>query len=178
MNFIRRLDTKTSNVDISDIDISPLEREIYQESPKSINIEKTKSFWKKLDDLYFQPKFFEKSGKLYEALGIKLFRKYFPNGGSWWTKRGQPSMVEGRKKEDLEKFILLTKILEGMHAFGFLPCYASLTAKALEYEDYAGVGVGILIMGVNLYPIMSQRYNRNKANKMLEILKQREARKI
>src|SRR3989338_6716657 len=174
MNFIRRLDTKTSNVDISDIDISPLEREIYQESPKSINIEKTKSFCQEivnglnwLQGQYFRPKSFEKSGKLYEALGIKLFRKYFPNGGSWWTKRGQPSMVEGRKKENLEKFILLTKILEGMHAFGFLPCYASLTAKALEYEDYAGVGVGILIMGVNLYPIMSQRYNRNKANKML-----------
>lgn len=103
----------------SGIETSDLERELYAESPEGTDVTKGKSFWQKLSDLYFQPKSFERSGKLYEALGVKWFRKYCPNGGSFWTKRGQPSMVKGGTKENLESFMGLTKYLEAIHAFGF-----------------------------------------------------------
>ena len=163
----------------SGIETSDLERELYAESPERTDVTKDKSFWQKLSDLYFQPKSFERSGKLYESLGVKWFRKYCPNGGSFWTKRGQSSMVKGRTKENLESFIWLTKILEGVHSFGFLPFYTTMTAIDLADKDYVGAGIWtVLNLGLNLYPIMSQRYNRNKATQMLESLEERETKEM
>ncbi|GEM_PF-1766738 len=160
--------------------LSGLERELYRESHGSTDVKETDSFWQRLSDLYFQPKFFEKSGKLYEALGVNWFRKYFPNGGSYWTQRGQSSMVKGRKKEDLESFVRLTKRLEGIHTFGALPFFTIIAAAiSLADKAYVVAGVGVVFnLVTNLYPIMSQRYNRNKANKMLERLEEREAGKV
>ena len=34
-----------------------------------------KTIWQKVKDWYFEPKSFEKGGKLYKSLGIKTFKK-------------------------------------------------------------------------------------------------------
>lgn len=166
----------TSEIGLAEL--SDLEKEICVESPETIDITKGKPFWQKLSDWYFQPKFFEKRGKLYEALGIKWFQKYCPTGGSYWTKRGLPSMIEGRKTENLEDFIGLTKMLECVHC-GFLPLYVASTTILLTENYYVGAGIGaVLNLGVNIYPIMSQRYNRNKATQLLERLEERKTKKM
>lgn len=130
--------------------------------------------WHALWDSYFKPKTFEKSGKLYEALGVPWFSKYWINGGSYWTRRGQSPMVAGRKKKDLENYIQLTQSLEGIH-LALLPVYSALTAVTMAVGWYTGTAITIgANVAVNLYPIMSQRYNRNRAIKLLERLNQEE----
>lgn len=158
--------------------LSNLERNLHHEFSKSIDAKKTKSLWKKLSDSYFQLESFEKSGKLYEALGIKWFRKYCSNGGSYWTRRRESSMIKGRKKENLENFVRLTKRLEGIHVCGILP-FLTMSTISLADKDYTGAGImTILNLAINIYPIMSQRYNRNKTKQMLGRLEERGARKM
>ena len=153
-------------------ELSNLERELYQEFPKEAKIKE-----KGLSDLYFKPAFFEKTGRLYEALGVKHFRKYFPNGGSYWIRKGQPCWIKGRKKDDLERFIKKTETIEAIHVLAGLPITA-MSAMLLADKDYVAAGIFTLLnLAVNVYPIMSQRYNRNIANKILERLEERETKK-
>ena len=141
-----------------------------KELMKEITTSQPKSYCQEFLDSYFQQKDFEKNGKLYEALGVKLFSKYWINGGSYWTQRGQPSMITGRKKENLEHFIAETKRLEGVHLV-FLPIYFTPAVVALAYENYTSVAISIILnMAFNVYPIMNQRYNRNRAIKLKERL--------
>ncbi|MBI5347693.1 MAG: hypothetical protein HZB66_03720 [Candidatus Aenigmarchaeota archaeon] len=156
-------------------ELTNLESELYSEVTAN---QSKRTFWQKLNDLYFEPKTFEKSGKLYEALGAKWFGKYCPNGGSYWTQKGQSSMIHGRKKGDLESFIVLTKILEGIHAFGGAPFCTTMAAIYLADKDYASAAIwGVIDIALNFYPVMSQRYNRNKTIQILDRLEEREARK-
>ena len=149
---------------------SPLEKEA---SSASID---DRSKFRKVTDFYFKPKSFEKTGKLYETLGIKWFRKYCPNGGSKFSLT--ESFVSGRKKEDLELFVSETKILEGMHTFGGIPLFTAFTIMNLVNEDYMVAGIQtVLNLLVNACPIMSNRRNRNKVEKMIDTLEKREARK-
>ena len=150
-------------------DVSELEREV------SLNSEDKRSTFEKLTDFYFKPKSFEKNGKLYEALGVNWFRKYCPNGGSWFSKKTGYSFVSGRKKSDLKSFTNLTKALEGVHAFAFFPLYTYQMIDNLSQENYGAAAWNLATnILINLYPIMSNRYNRNKANKMIDILEKRE----
>ena len=141
-----------------------------KELMKEITTSQPKSYCQEFLDSYFQPKDFEKNGKLYEALGVKLFSKYWINGGSYWTQRSQYSVVRGRTKEDLEHFIATTKLLEEKHLV-ILPIYFTLIAIPLAHEDYACAAINVMLnVAVNVYPIMSQRYNRNRAIKLKERL--------
>lgn len=81
-------------------------------------------------------------------------------------------MVKGRKREDLESYISLTHWFEKIH-LAFLPVYSALTAVTLTHEWYTGAAISMgANIAVNLYPIMSQRYNRNRAMKLLERMNQ------
>ncbi len=141
---------------------SELETELRKKNTSGSSRNSWNSFW----DSYFQPQHFEKSGEIYKALGVKLFSKYWINGGSYWVAKGQSPMVKGRKKEDLESYIVKTRHLEGIH-LAFLQVYSAITAICLVSETYtaAAISVGANV-AVNLYPIMSMRYNRNRTIKL------------
>jgi|SRR3989344_2411829 len=148
--------------------LSNLEEKL-TEKEKLTQPKTSESFW----DSYFQSKDFEKSGKLYEALGVKLFSKYWLNGGSYWTQRGQSPMVRGRKKKDLGDYIVTTKALERPHLI-FLPVYFTVTAMCLAYETYNMAAFSVMAnIAINFYPIMSLRYNRNRAVNLIERLERK-----
>ena len=146
-----------------------LEEKIHKETSSLENVKEDKPFLQKLDEFYFKPKSFEKNGILYDALGIKIFRKYCPNGGSWWTKRKGYSFIDGKSRESIQSFILLTKLYESIHSFVLFPLYVNRAIYHLINREYAPAAVyasfNILI---NIYPIISCRYNRNKAGQILE----------
>ena len=92
-------------------------------------------------DWYFVPKPWERSGKLYKALGVGLFSRYILNGGSYWTKkeyarqrkahgRGYWALQEGlgwiksRKREEISRFIYTTKGIETAHVALSVPFLA------------------------------------------------------
>jgi len=141
-----------------------------------------KTIWQRLDEYYFRPKSFEKSGRIYEILGCRLFGKYWINGGSYWSKRWGTSIIKGRE-EYLENLVSITKDNERCHMYVFFPITAAANGLVLLAENYEGTGYlfssafAIVNIAANVYPSMNLRYIRNKANRLLEILKEREERK-
>ena len=123
-------------------------------------------------DWYFEIKDFEKSGKLYKNLGIKQFQKLVRLINS------PKGLMKG--KEDLKKYQAFTKGIELTHILGSamlggIGIYSASIPKE-KFEDYLlCVGAPMLfnVLG-NSYPIMLQRYNRNKTEKILKRIEKNE----
>ena len=115
-------------------------------------------------DWYFEPKGFEKISRLYEALGVKLWSKYWPNGGSKFSG----SVHDPHSKSGLESYLNLTKVLETTHLLLTIPFF-QMTLLHLLQEEYflAGRDIALNIIA-NGYPIMSMRYNRDRVSKILQ----------
>ena len=89
---------------------------------------KLKSLLGKLAEFYFTPKFFERSGKIYEMLGIKFWKKYIPNDGSRIRRLfKQPKLIEN--KEDAIKYEKRTRDSEIAHVVGLFVCSIILGSK-------------------------------------------------
>src|SRR5512135_1264291 len=79
-----------------------------------------RSFWERLQDLWFAPKRFE-STALYERLGVLLVKKYAPTGGDFFIGRYGVRIVGIRVSLDsLTGFERLTRRLEAIHEIAFL----------------------------------------------------------
>lgn len=124
---------------------------------------------KKIADTYFEPKPFE-SRALYERLGIRTFKKYLPTTGDWmmshvWhgkTVRGGKSSIES--VVELEKS---TRRLEAVH-IGGSAVYAAILGEVGAYRSIEGIAISAAFQaGANIYPIMLQRYNRIRANRII-----------
>lgn len=126
---------------------------------------------RKIADWYFTPK--KGSEKFYEAIGVRQFKRYLPNGGDLinglmgkrWFKKSAESLQEndlsfGRTIE------LIHLGLFGMFAAGTVLTKPSMKLAALQ------VGLNVLI---NFYPIMVHRYNRLRINSLLEKMEKRSA---
>ena len=143
--------------------------ELEQTLDEESSLQKVSRLGNKVLDLYYRPKEFEKSGRLYEALGVRTFSKYCPNGGSYWNKLLKRKIFKKRSKS-LNHFTIETKIKEAAHV-AFLPFYTHLTTEFLSVDDYLNAAIiTILNIGINVYPIMSQRYNRNRALNLIDRL--------
>ncbi len=124
-------------------------------------------------DYYFKPHFFEKNGKLYEAIGVKLFSRYCPTAGSIWRRKknskGETTVrMSYRGKTPRERLIRDSKRIEAAHTVIGLPL-ALAAASYVVTADYVPAAVfGLMAFGLNFYPIISQRYNRNRALQSVE----------
>lgn len=122
-------------------------------------------------DLYFKPKSWE-SRKIYEALGVKYFMKFYFCSLGLIAKPSPLSVSE----ETLKQRKKVSRQLEAMHLVMAIP-YLPFIAFAFFNRDYL-LGVGFPAMAVeliiNIYPIMTQRYIRGRLNKILERKQARE----
>jgi hypothetical protein len=113
-------------------------------------------------DRYFQLRPFEASGRIYERLGVRLFRR-FVVGGDYFNRaagcydaqyRGVRSLTAARQAERLGR------LSERLHVAGlaFLvpPTCCALLVGRLDLV----LALGLINMLTNLYPIMLQRYTR------------------
>ncbi len=129
------------------------------------------SLQEKVGYFYFKPKSFEKNGKLYECLGVKIFGKYCPNGGSYWMEESHcpKQKTKEENKNNLKGLIAQTYEVEAAHSFFLVPIFTIAAAINLAFENYESAGVETMLnFIVNFYPIVNQRYVRNKTNKILE----------
>src|SRR3989338_9292207 len=122
-------------------------------------------------DFYFQPKFFEKSGRFYEWFGVKFFKKYLlltsedtPLG--LWRNRSLFGYYYESKLKSLEKE---TRDLEVIHLFGLyvFSCFMVL-AYLMSSFLFLIYFFSFLNICINLYPILVQRYNRARIYRILE----------
>ncbi|MCK4650444.1 hypothetical protein KAT36_04410 [Candidatus Pacearchaeota archaeon] len=151
---------KTKELSIIE-DISNLENKINYKTNE-------KSFVETSADWYFAPKSFERSGKLYEILGVRQFKKLAMGTLGKLRKRGgdgeEPSnYFIGRKRDlsSLKKFEIGTRINETIHA-PFTIYFGHKLIESLGENNYGVAiisGIGLLTNG---YCTMLQRYNRGR----------------
>lgn len=138
--------------------------------------EDKRNLFRKATDLYFMPKSFEKSGKLYEALGVKHFKKLciapiinmarkildqdrvdIPNNYLIWDF----------SEDGLRKFDYATRLNELVHMPAAIICAHSVI-KQLSEGDYNGAAFTGFISLINAYAAMTQRYNRARIYNTVE----------
>ncbi|MBI2547225.1 MAG: hypothetical protein HYW23_02150 [Candidatus Aenigmarchaeota archaeon] len=164
------LDTST----VKERELSDLERQLFSETDVSSEKE---SIWQKagdmaryVSDFYFKPKSFERSGKVYEALGVRKFKKIMFNGDymNALLRKYNPNHKLIRNEGSAKSWEMFTRIYEGIHV-GFGSLMLSGMVDRLANGDYDGAAIIAAINTVvNIYPIMLQRYNRARIYKVLD----------
>jgi len=144
-----------------------------------LDSETDRSVIKKLTDWYFVPKSFERSGRLYEALGVRPFKKLVM--GTFgrlhelcgYDKTSSKYFIgQYRSKKSLKKFEVNTRLNELIHA-PLTAYFVYKLAEDLANNNYDVViinGIGLLING---YCTMLQRYNRARVYNTLDKLAER-----
>lgn len=139
-----------------------------------------KNLLQKATDLYFEPKSFEKSGRLYEILGVKQFHSaYVATMGKVVKGLARALGEDGRHilppyDSSLGAMCKATRSLEGIHLV-VAAVFSYGMSLSLSQEDYKTAAFNALANTVvNLYPIMLQRYNRARINRVLERRSQRD----
>jgi len=144
-----------------------------------LDSETDKSFIEKSTDWYFAPKSFERSGKLYEALGVRQFKKLIMGTvGRLFKKMGMDETTgtyfigKERNKKTIKQYELMARINETIHA-PFTAYFGYKLAEDLGNNNYSGaIGDGIALL-INGYCTMVQRYNRARVYNTLDKLAER-----
>jgi hypothetical protein len=142
---------------------------------RTASIGENKTWKERLSDFYFTPREFEKSGRLYECLGIKYFKKVLMRTQGQIHKRQYGNKTPdnyfiGEKPtlEALKTFESEARGNEGVHLIAGV--LASMCGTALAYAhdlDKTAVFFGANAL-FNLPLIMLQRYNRARVVKAIE----------
>ena len=133
----------------------------------------------KVLDLYFRPKSIErwKDGKMYEFLGIRMFRKVVVGLGHFFgldNTKENSYFISDTSTEGLRAFEKRTRRSEAIH----FPITIYLTygiIMALAEGKYAVAYVAAFCWVLNGYPSMLQRYNRIRIESVLNRMKSRRA---
>lgn len=122
-----------------------------------------------LPESYFLPKAIEASGHLYEALGVRRFRRYMMHGDlmNWLIRRNDPGYRVVRGRDSIRNFEAQTRANERGHLV-FLGSGVPPTAYAFVsgWHKFAAYLV-IANIVLNVYPIFLQRYTRPPISRVL-----------
>jgi hypothetical protein len=114
---------------------------------------------------YFRPRAFEREGRTYEYLGVRIFKKLMLNRIS--TILNASLRFSGRL-DSLKQLETATRAAETAHAIVFLMMLLP-TAYALTkgWLDAAG-WMMLFNIPLNMYPVMLQRYNRMRLQRLMQ----------
>ena len=147
------------------------------EEPSKAERTDNRSLFRRITDVYFAPKGFEKNGTLYKALGVKQWQKIVMGtvGKTIRVNDGKPSNYYIGKDTNLEAlstFEKYTRINEAVHS----PITLILGYCTIENVAQGNVGGAALngtLFLVNLYCTLLQRYNRERVCRVKERLENR-----
>lgn len=124
--------------------------------------------WWALPRGYFRVFGFERSGRLYELLGVRVFRRFAPNGdfANRWERRRDPDFRMIRSRKTAAAFIVRTMQSERGHlvllALGIV---SAAYASSIGWQGWAiYLSAGNVV--VNVYPILLQRYTRSRIDRI------------
>lgn len=122
-----------------------------------------------LPERYYRIRAFESGGRVYEWLGIRLFKRFVPDGDyvNRLVRRSDPGYRLVRDADSLVRFEARTRLAEKCHVAGLwlaLPCAAY--ALLLGWDGFA---LWLLLPNVplHLYPVLLQRYTRARIQRVL-----------
>lgn len=104
----------------------------------------------------------ERGTRLYEAIGVRLFRRFATNGDliNRWGRRVDPGYRAVRGRGALREWVDRTRSGERSHLVLLLA--GGFSAAWAAWIGWTGWAIGLTAGNVlfNLYPILLQRYNR------------------
>jgi glycosyl-4,4'-diaponeurosporenoate acyltransferase len=123
-----------------------------------------------LPDSYYRTKRFESSGRLYEALGIRWFKRFTPDGDciNRINRRFDPEYSLLRSHESIVEFEARTRLAERCHLISLIIVMPSaFYALALGWNQFV-VWLLLPAIPLHLYPVMLQRYTRARIERVLQ----------
>jgi len=121
-----------------------------------------------LPSSYYRVFKFERTGRLYEALGVRLFRNLVPDGdlANRWRRRREPNFRVIRNRGLATAFVRRTELSERSHlvllGMGVLSAAFALAIGWRGWAIYITVG-NVL---VHVYPVLLQRYTRSRIERI------------
>lgn len=147
---------------------SQLERDVSTASKDDKNL------FKKVADAYFKPKSFERSGKLYENLGVRYIKKAIMGTiGKVFRKRGLDKnastyfLGNSSDLDSLREYEKGTRINELVHVPQMIGSAVGL-ARSISEDNYVAAAVLGTFLVLNASSTMLQRYNRAKVEKIVQ----------
>ena len=156
-------------------ELSDLTRESYVSEPH-------KSLLQRASDLYFEPKFFEKKGKIYELVGMKKFKRGLLALMSKLGRRRKENETEGSNYyvgsdlsiDSLRRFEAKTRFNEAVHVVGGASPAVYFAIDGFANGNYVS-GLIITAMALpELYVIGLQRYNRARVYDLVDRIENRD----
>jgi hypothetical protein len=125
---------------------------------------------------YYQEKTWEKKGKIYEYLGINLFRKILVWVG--WERLNKKSNPIEKDTQTLLQLHYRTKQSELGHIIIFIIVLGFNILVAFKYGFSKSMCLLALNILLNLYPILLQRYNRPRIERAINLSKRRSLKQL
>lgn len=118
---------------------------------------------------FYDQKSWEQRGKIYEVLGVNIFRKVLVAVG--WEKLTRKANPIEKSTKSLENLYHQTKKSELGHIIIFLIVLGFNIYVAFEYGFLKSLWLLVLNVLLNLYPIFLQRYNRPRIQRAFALSK-------
>lgn len=116
-----------------------------------------------------EPRSCELSGRFYELLGIRLYKRWMLNGDymNRFIRRSAPN-YRVVARASMQWFEAQTRLGERCHLIGFLMTVTAITCAVVVGLYWLAAFLFISNIIINLYPIMLQRYTRGCIYKLVE----------
>lgn len=131
----------------------------------------TETMKSKLNSPYFKEKACEKKGKIYESLGINIYRKLLVVIG--WEKLNKKSKPVEKNAAALANLYYRTKQDELGHLIIMIIVLGFNIFVVLKFGILKSLWLLISNILLNIYPIFLQRYNRPRIERVINISKRR-----
>jgi hypothetical protein len=115
-----------------------------------------------LPEWWFRPRRWEQSGAIYEALGIRWFKRFMVGGDlvNRRIRQTEPDWHIYTRTAALPNLVAQTKAAEKGHLIWLLSAVPAVVLAAFTGWHVYAVGFTAINVVVNVYPILFQRYNR------------------
>lgn len=134
----------------------------------------TETLNSKFESDYYNEKHWERRGKIYEKLGINLFRKLLVVVG--WEKLNKNANPVKNNIEALALLEYRTKQSELGHLIILFIVLGFTIYVAIIFTLTQSLWLLFLNVILNVYPILLQRYNRPRLQRALELIKYKQGR--
>ena len=131
----------------------------------------TETLKSQLTSSYYHQKEWERSGEIYERLGINFFRKVLVWIG--WEKLNKKANPIEKNTNVLMNLHYQTKKSELGHVIILLIVLGFNVFVALKFGALKSLWLLVLNILLNLYPIFLQRYNRPRIERAINLSKRR-----
>jgi hypothetical protein len=135
------------------------------------------SLQNRVADIYFCPKLFEQSGRLFGLLGIPVFKKWMVKWGYFIGKDStfeQEYFLWDRSLAGLRSFEGKTRRNETIHLAIAVIALPGVLGAFVRGWVALGIVLLILVVATQFYPVMLQRYHRVRLYRVMGQMERRE----